>query len=327
MPGARAVAGWVGRHPAGAFAVFFAVFPFLVPYKALASQVLIFGLFALGFNLLYGYTGLLSFGHAAYYGLGAYGTGIALAKLKLGSLWLGLAAGPLLAVLGGAAIGFFCLRRRGIYFAMLTLAFAQLLYFIAFHLADLTGGDDGLRGIPQLPVNLFGWKISIESPLGFYYFAFALVCLAVAGLKRILDSPFGTVLQAIRENGDRASACGYDVRRIKHLSFVFSALFAGLAGALDALRLAVVPVESLYWVTSGQVVIMTLLGGSGTFFGPFVGAGTYLVLEDRLSVFTESWPLVIGLIFMTFVLFLPKGIWGTLVANLPGGASAEGKLH
>ena len=322
MPGAAAVARWLGRHPVGAFAVFFAVFPFLVPYKALASQVLIFGLFALGFNLLYGYTGLLSFGHAAYYGLGAYGTGIALAKLKLGSLWLGLAAGPLLAVLGGAAIGFFCLRRRGIYFAMLTLAFAQLLYFIAFHLADITGGDDGLRGIPQLPVNLFGWKISIESALAFYYFAFALVCLSVAGLKRILDSPFGSVLRAIRENGDRAAACGYDVRRIKHLSFVFSALFAGLAGALDALRLAVVPVESLYWVTSGQVVIMTLLGGAGTFFGPFVGAGTFLLLEDRLSAFTERWPIAIGLIFMTFVLFLPRGIWGTLTGGRHGHQSA-----
>jgi branched-chain amino acid transport system permease protein len=324
MPSAAAI-GWVGRHPVAAFGVFFAVFPFLMPYKALASQVLIFGLFALGFNLLYGYTGLLSFGHAAYYGLGAYGTGIALAKLKLGSLLLGLAAGPLLAVLGGIAIGFFCLRRRGIYFAMLTLAFAQLLYFIAFHLADVTGGDDGLRGIPQLPLNLFGWKLSIESPLEFYYFAFALVFLAVASLKRILDSPFGTVLQAIRENGDRASACGYDVNRVKHLSFVFSAFFAGLAGALDALRLAVVPVESLYWATSGQVVIMTLLGGAGTFFGPFVGAGTYLVLGDRLAIFTERWPLVIGLIFMTFVLFLPKGIWGTLVANLPDGGAAEGK--
>ena len=324
MPSAAAI-GWVGRHPVAAFGVFFAVFPFLMPYKALASQVLIFGLFALGFNLLYGYTGLLSFGHAAYYGLGAYGTGIALAKLKLGSLLLGLAAGPLLAVLGGIAIGFFCLRRRGIYFAMLTLAFAQLLYFIAFHLADVTGGDDGLRGIPQLPLNLFGWKLSIESPLEFYYFAFALVFLAVASLKRILDSPFGTVLQAIRENGDRASACGYDVNRVKHLSFVFSAFFAGLAGALDALRLAVVPVESLYWATSGQVVIMTLLGGAGTFFGPFVGAGTYLVLGDRLAIFTERWPLVIGLIFMTFVLFLPKGIWGTIVANIPSGAAAEGK--
>ena len=130
----------------------------------------------------------------------------------------------------------------------------------------------------------------------------------------------GTVLfQAIRENGDRASACGYNVNRIKHLSFVFSATFAGLAGGLDALRLAVVPVESLYWTTSGQVVIMTLLGGAGTFFGPFVGAGTYLVLEDRLAAFIESWPLVIGLIFMAFVLFLPRGIWGTLVARLPTG--------
>ena len=325
MAGLGAISAWVGRHPVAAFGIFFAVFPFIMPYKSLASQVLIFGLFALGFNLLHGYTGLLSFGHAAYYGLGAYGTGIALAKLKIGSLWLGIVAGPLLAVLGGAAIGYFCLRRRGIYFAMLTLAFAQLLYFVAFHLADVTGGDDGLRGIPQLPLNVFGWKFDLEGSLAFYYFTFVLVWLSVAGLKRILDSPFGTVLQAIRENGDRASACGYDVRRVKHLSFVFSALFAGLAGGLDALRLSVVPVESLYWVTSGQVVIMTLLGGAGTFFGPFVGAGTYLVLGDRLAVFTERWPLVIGLIFMTFVLFLPKGIWGTFVANLPGGTSAGGK--
>ena len=315
----RTVTEWVARHPVFAFALAFAVFPFVVPYKALAAQVLIFGLLAMGFNLLYGYTGLLSFGHAAYYGLGAYGTGLVLAKTKLGSLWLGVLAGPLLAMVGGAVIGFFCLRRRGIYFAMLTLAFAQLLYFVAFHLADLTGGDDGLRGIPQLPFQLLGWSIPLESTLAFYYFAYVLVVLAVAALKRILDSPFGTVLQAIRENPDRAAACGYDVNRIKHLSFVFSATFAGLAGGLDALRLAVVPVESLYWTTSGQVVIMTLLGGAGTFFGPFVGAGTYLALEDRLSVFTESWPLVIGLIFMAFVLFLPKGIWGTLVGRLPIG--------
>src|SRR6266542_3191694 len=141
----RRLPAWATAHPIASFIVFFAAFPFLVPYQSLATQVLIFGLFALGFNLLYGYTGLLSFGHAAYYGLGAYGTGIALAKLKTGSLWLGLAAGPLLAVLGGAAIGFFCLRRRGIYFAMLTLAFAQLLYVVAVHMADVPGGDDGLR--------------------------------------------------------------------------------------------------------------------------------------------------------------------------------------
>jgi branched-chain amino acid transport system permease protein len=128
-----------------------------------------------------------------------------------------------------------------------------------------------------------------------------------------LKSPFGAVLQAIRENTDRATACGYDVTRVKHLSFVFSAMFCGLAGALDALRITVVPIESLHWSTSGQVLIMTLLGGAGTFFGPFVGAATYLVLEDLISVVTESWPLVIGAVFVMFVLFLPRGIWGTLV--------------
>jgi branched-chain amino acid transport system permease protein len=199
---------------------------------------------------------------------------------------------------------------------MLSLAFAQLLYFIAFHLADITGGDDGLRGVGVPPLRLPGITLALDSSLAFYYFAFAVVTLAMLVLKRILDSPFGAVLQAIRENSDRAVACGYDIRRIKLLSFVFSALFCGLAGALDALRLGVVPVESLYWTTSGQVVIMTLLGGAGTFFGPFVGATTFLVLEDRLSVVTESWPLFIGLIFMAFVLFLPKGIWGTLLARL-----------
>jgi branched-chain amino acid transport system permease protein len=306
----------VRAHPVLAFLVVFAVFPFVVPYKALATQVLIYGLFTLGFNLLYGFTGLLSFGHAAYWGLGAYGAGLALAKLKVGSLWLALAAGLGLAGLGGAIGGFFCLRRRGIYFAMLTLAFAQVLYFIAFHLADVTGGDDGLRGIQVPPFTLPGVSVPITSSLAFYYFALAVVGVAVLALKRILDSPFGAVLRAIRENTDRAMACGYDVDRVKHLSFVFSALFCGLAGALDALRLTVVPVESLYWSTSGQVVIMTLLGGAGTFFGPFVGAATWLVLQDRVSVFTESWALVIGAVFMAFVLFLPKGLWGTLTAGL-----------
>jgi branched-chain amino acid transport system permease protein len=312
------VAGWVRRHPVLGFFVVFAVFPWVVPYKSLATQVLIYGLFALGFNLLYGYTGLLSFGAAAYWGLGAYGTGIALAKLKVTSLWVALGAGLAAAALGGLVFGFFCLRRRGIYFAMLTLAFAQLLYFVGFHLADWTGGDDGLRGIAVPALALPGLTISLDRSVVFYYFALVLIGLAVAALKRILDSPFGTVLQAIRENADRATACGYDISRVKHLSFVFSALFCGLAGALDALRLTVVPIESLHWSTSGQVVIMTLLGGAGTFFGPFVGAGAFLVLEDLISARTESWPLVIGLIFMAFVLFLPKGIWGTLIGGLRG---------
>jgi branched-chain amino acid transport system permease protein len=319
---ARGVTGWINAHPLVSFVVFFSVFPLWLPSTALATQILIFGLFALGFNLLYGYTGILSFGHAAYYGLGAYGTGIALAKLGLGSIWLGLACGLAAALGGGLIIGFFCLRRRGIYFAMLTLAFAQLLYFIGFHLADLTGGDDGLRGIPQLRVGLPGFSLSIESSLAFYYFSFVLVALAVAGLTRILDSPFGAILRAIRENSERAAACGYDISKAKLLSFVFSAMFTGLAGSLDALRLTVVPIESLYWTTSGQVVIMTLLGGAGTFLGPFVGAAAFLALEYRLSLITESWPLVIGVIFSAFVLFLPKGIWGTLTGGRHGHQSA-----
>lgn len=310
------LAGWIAQYPLVSFFIFFLVFPFLVPYHALATQVLIYGLYALGFNLLYGYTGLLSFGHAAYFGLGAYGTGVALAKLKVASLWGGLAVGLLTAGLGAAVIGFLCLRRRGIYFALLTLAFAQLLYFTGFHLVDVTGGDDGLRGIPVLPVTLPGFRIPLDSPLALYYFTLGLVGLAVAGLKRILASPFGTVLQAIRENSDRASACGYDVNRVKHLSFIFSGLFAGLAGSLSAIYLRIVPIDTLYWTTSGQAVMMTLLGGAGTFFGPFAGALVFLVLEDVLSVFTESWPLVIGAIFVTFVLFLPKGIWGTLIERL-----------
>ena len=312
----KALAARIERHQIFVFFLVFLVFPWIVPYKSLATQVLIYGLFALGFNLLYGYAGLLSFGSAAYWGLGGYGAGIALAKLKLGSLWGALGLGLLAATVGGAVIGFLCLRRRGIYFAMLTLAFAQLLYFVGFHLADVTGGDDGLRGITVPPLTLPGLTIALDQSTTFYYFALALVVLAVAGLKRILESPFGAVLQAIRENSERAVACGYDVDRVKWLSFVFYAFFIGLAGALDALRISVVPIESLHWSTSGQVVMMTLLGGAGTFFGPFVGAGAFLILEDRISVFTESWPLVIGAIFVVFVLFLPKGIWGTLLARL-----------
>jgi branched-chain amino acid transport system permease protein len=321
----RAAYRLIAEHPSLSIIAFFAILPFIVPYKGLATQVLVYGLFALGFNLLYGYTGLLSFGHAAYFGLGAYGAGITLAKLGWHSVWVALLIGVAAAGLGGLLVGFFSLRRRGIYFAMLTLAFAQLFYFIAFHLADLTGGDDGLRGIPKLFLGLFGWQIPLGNPLSFHYFALFWVGLAVVALRRVLDSPFGAVIAAIRENSDRAQACGYDIVRIKLVAFVFSALLTGLAGALDALRITVVPVEALYWSTSGQAVIMTLLGGAGTFFGPFVGAGTYLVLQDRLSLVIESWPLVIGLLFMAFVLFLPKGIWGTLLVRLGarlGGAPA-----
>ena len=304
----------------------FAVFPFLIPYEGLAAQVLTYGLFALGFNIVYGYTGLLSFGHAAFWGLGAYGTGIALAKLGVQSLWIGLAAGMGAALVAGVVVGYLCLRRRGIYFAMLTLAFGQMIFFGAFHMSQWTGGDDGLRGIPRLPLELPGIAIALDTPLRLYYFIMAVVALMLLGLKRIMDSPFGAVVQAIRENPSRAEACGYDVRRVKLLAFTFSAFFAGVAGALEAIRLNFVPIDALYWTTSAQVVIMTLIGGAGTFFGPFVGAAAFLLLQDWLSLVMESWSLVIGLVFIAFVLFLPKGIWGTLLVWLGRRQGAEATL-
>jgi branched-chain amino acid transport system permease protein len=270
----------------------------------------------MGFNLLYGYTGLLSFGHAAYFGLGAYGTGIALAKLGWSSVLAALGVGVLTAAAGGLVVGFLCMRRRGVYFGLLTLAFAQLLYFVVYHLGDLTGGEDGLRGLPSLALHLPGGSLSLESPLVFYYFVLVVATLAVVGLRRVLESPFGAVLQAIRENVDRCTACGYDVRRAKILSFVFSGVLAGLAGGLNALHLRIVPVDTLHWTTSGQVLLMTLVGGGGTFFGPFVGASVFLALEDLLAVVTESWQLVMGAIFVCCVMFLPRGILGTLSDRL-----------
>ena len=163
----RALAAWLEHHPLTGLLVFFAVLPFVMPYHALSTQILTYGLFAMGFNLLYGYTGLLSFGHAAYFGLGAYGTGLALARMGLGSPLVALGIGIMAAAVGAAIIGLLCMRRRGVYFGLLTLAFGQLLYFIAYHLGDITGGEDGLRGFPSLVVRLPGGSIPLDSPLSF----------------------------------------------------------------------------------------------------------------------------------------------------------------
>lgn len=306
----------VSRYPVSFMLLLFLILPFIVPYKSLATQILIWGLFALGFNMLLGYTGILSFGHAAYFGLGAYGAGITLAKLGV-SFWVGLLVGVTVSSLGALIIGYMCLKRRGVYQSMLTLAFAQMLYFIAFQLIDFTGGDNGLRGIPvsvlNFPSFLGGISIKLDSPVKFYYFALVFVMFGIITTRRILESPFGSVLQAIRENEDRTKASGYNTRRVKLLSFVFSGFFAGLAGALNALYLTFVPLESLYWTTSGEVVIMALLGGMGTFFGPFVGAGIFLILADTISNFTQSWGLFVGSLFILCVLFMTKGVWGTLI--------------
>ena len=294
---------------------FFLVFPWLMPYKALAINILILGLFAVGFNIVFGYTGLLSFGHAAFYGLGAYGCGIAIAKYGL-PWWSALAIGVLLAGLGALIIGGLSIRRRGIYFAMVTLALAQCVYYVAYQAISLTGGENGLRGVDVRTISLGPVALDFLAPTVKYYFILVFVALALWALSRILDSPFGAILEAIRENESRARACGIDVERSKFVAFMLSGLFCGLAGGLKAMHLSIVPTEALHYYTSGLVVIMTLLGGMGTFFGPFVGAAVFLLVEDQISLFTIHWQLFAGALFIIFVLFFPRGIWGTLMDRL-----------
>lgn len=291
--------------------LFFIIFPFIVPYKALATQIIIWGLFALGFNVCLGYTGMLSFGHAAYFGVGAYTAGIVLIRLWQNiwfALFAGLATGAFLALI----LGYLCIKRRGIYFAMLTLAFAQLVYFVAFQWVGLTGGDNGLRNIPTVPLSFFGISIDIHTPLRFYFFVLFFVFLSLLALNRILQSPFGHVLQAVRENEQRARSCGYEATNVRWLAFIISGAISGLSGGLYALYLHFVGIESLYYSTSGQVIMMTLLGGMGSFIGPFIGAGVFLYLEDVLSAVTPNWMIFLGVIFVLCVLFFPSGIWGAV---------------
>lgn len=290
---------------------FLIIFPFIVPYKDLATNIIIWGLFALGYNICLGYTGMLSFGHAAYFGAGAYVTGIALVRLWE-NVWFGLGCGFLMGAAAAFVFGYFCIKRRGIYFAMLTLAFAQLVYFVAFQWVDLTGGDNGLRNIPAAPLQLPGTSVDIYSPLRFYFFVLLIVVLCLVAINRILNSPFGHVLQAVRENERRALSCGYRTSDVRWLAFIISGGISGLAGGLHAIYLHFVGIETLYWITSGQVLMMVLLGGMGTFFGPFVGAGIFLFMEDILSAVTPNWMIFVGTIFVLCVLFFPKGIWGTI---------------
>jgi branched-chain amino acid transport system permease protein len=300
------------RHRVIAVTLFLLVFPWIMPYSALAVNVLIFGLYAVGFNLLFGYTGLLSFGHAAFLGTGGYLTGIAM--LSFGwPWWLALVLDVIASALVGAAMGWLAIRTRGIYFSMVTLALAQCVYFVFYKAERWTGGENGLRGIKVEPMNFGGLTIDLVDPTTKYYFILAFVVFALWVVSRVLASPFGSVIEAIRENESRAAACGYDVARSKLLAFVLSASICGLAGGLRALHLSIVPIDSLHYLTSGQAIMMCLLGGMGTFFGPFVGAAAFLLIEDVATNFTKHWQLVTGVVFIVFVLFFPKGIWGSLL--------------
>ena len=302
------------RHRASIAGLVVLVFPLVMPFTALAVNILIYGLYALGFNLVYGYLGLLSFGHAALFGTGAYLCGIAI--VHFGLPWY--AAIPI-GIIGGlsmaALIGVLAIRTRGIYFAMVTMALSQCVYYLFYQAVDWTGGENGLRGINVRVVDVFGIKLDFINPLTRYYVIAAFVIAAFFVLSRILASPFGAVIEAVRENETRARASGYDVTVTRLITFVLSGGFCGLAGALQALHLSIVPIEILHYDTSGLVVMIALLGGMGTFFGPMVGAAAFLLLENLVSVWTVHWQLIVGAIFMICVLFFPAGIWGTIIAR------------
>ncbi len=315
----------IERHRVAAVLLFLLVFPWLMPYDALAVNILVFGLFAVGFNLLFGYTGLLSFGHAAFLGVGSYGTGIAMVHGGvpwLAAIPLGVAASALV----GLVVGYLAIRTRGIYFSMVTLALGQIVYYAFYKAERWTGGENGLRGVIVAPVEIAGYTLDFTQPTVKYYVIWIFVAAALWLVSRILASPFGAVIEAVRENEKRAAACGYDVARSKLLVFVLSAALCGLAGALRALHLSVVPIDSLHYLLSGQAVMMSLLGGMGTFFGPFVGATVFLYLEDVVTGWTSHWMAVVGVVFMAFVLFFPRGIWGSILQQVrrhitanPGG--------
>ena len=305
----------VVRHRVATVLLFLLIFPLIMPYEALAVNILIFGLYAVGYNLLFGYTGMLSFGHAAFFGVGSYITGIAI--VHFGLHWLAaIGAGVVASAIVGLIIGFLAIRTRGIYFAMVTLALGQIVYYIFYKAERWTGGENGLRGITVAPFKLFGVTVDFLNPLTKYYILFIFVAAALWFISRVLNSPFGAVIEAVRENEKRTAACGFDVARTRLLVFVLSATICGLAGTLRALHLSIVPIDSLHYLQSGQGVMMCLLGGMGTFFGPFVGAALFLYLEDVVTTLTTHWMAVVGMIFIIFVLFFPRGVWGSLMAWL-----------
>lgn len=284
--------------------------PWLGVYPIFIMKALCFAIFACAFNLLLGYTGLLSFGHAAYFAAAAYSTGW-LVRSAGWSPEMGIVAGTLIAAAVGLVVGLIAIRRQGIYFAMVTLALAQMVYFV-FLQAPFTGGEDGLQGVPR--GTLFG-VLPLADDRVMYYVVLAVFVAVFLAIIRIVHSPFGQVLKAIRENEPRAVSLGYAVDRYKLLAFVLSTAIAGLAGALKTLVLGFATLSDAHWSLSGEVVLMTLLGGMGTFAGPVIGAFTIIGLQNFLADRVGSWvTVIIGGIFVACVVAFRRGFVGEALA-------------
>lgn len=297
-----------------------------VVYPVLALEILAWGLFAMAIDLLLGFGGLLSFGHAAYWGVAGYVAGYV--ARELGAPYpVAALAGLLAAAALAVPLGYLSLRRTGIYFTMVTLAFAQMLYYVANELRPITGGENGFQGVPRTFPGL-----SLGNSQSFYYAAVPLLFFGYLAAYRIVHSPFGHVLVSIRDNEARAQALGYDTARYKLIAFVLSAALAGLAGSIYTLGSHFASLEMLHWTTSGQVVLMTVLGGLGTLWGGVLGAAVFLLLRDFLStsdVLRDAPGVVTGAVFIVIVLGLRRGLWpsvGSVVTRLRrGGLTARAR--
>ncbi|HEX4769065.1 MAG TPA: branched-chain amino acid ABC transporter permease [Lichenihabitans sp.] len=281
-------------------------------YTELATRIVVMALAAMSLNILLGFTGVLSFGHAAYFGLGAYGTALTI-KYLVPSTLLGMAVGIVTATAAAAVIGALIVKRRGVYFAMVTIAFGQVFYFIAFRWNAVTGGDDGVTDWHRMPIGLGPARLDIfGNDKIFYYFVLAIFAICVGLMAGLLNSPFGRTLLAIRENERRARFLGIPIERHIWLSFVVSCLFVSVAGCLYALLNNFTDPRALRFDLSGNLVIMAVLGGMRSFWGPLIGAAIFVALQDYVSSHTANWMSVIGLVFVLVVRFFPRGVLGVL---------------
>jgi branched-chain amino acid transport system permease protein len=315
QPRTRAAGYWT------AFAIVVAlllVAPLVLPpfWQRFVTEILIWGLLAMSSDILIGYTGMVSFGHSAFFGLGMYGAAAALLTVKPPSLWVALLYGLVAAGVVAAFVAFFATRLRDIYFAISTLVFSQIFYVIIFTWTEVTGGENGLT-FRQPRLSIPGLWSDAFTPTTFHWFVLAVVVLSYLLVRRITQSPFGKVLQSIRENEPRTRAIGYHVERYKIVAVMFSGLFAGLAGVLYAMQNKFAAPDFVFFVVSGEVVIFNVMGGMGTLVGPFAGAAFFLLLREGLSRFMPEYYLIpVGIIFIIMIIFLPQGLLGFLRRRL-----------
>lgn len=286
--------------------------PLVLTSGSLATELLIFAMAAMACNLLLGYTGLMSFGQGIFYGLGSYAAGLMLLHFKV-PLLVAMLSAATIGALAATLVGWFAIRQRGVYFVMLTLAFAQMAYFLAYSMVDITGGDNGLLGIERPDLSVFGLALfHTGSPWRYYAFVAAVFVAVFVVMQRVAESKFGRTLLAIRDNEARAAAVGYNVRLFKLLAFVISGAVTGLAGGLHAMLAGIAPLSSIEYHVSETILLMTVIGGTGNLFASVIGAAFYTIAADWLASFWPRWMLLLGLLLIAVTLYMQKGIWGVI---------------